>query len=59
MLKRNIRKPVSDLKCTVYFQDGVNVPEPLQMYMPPKYKTFIPFVNAAPIDAIQAKKKGK
>jgi len=40
-------------------EDGVNVPEPLQMYMPPKYKTFIPFVNAAPIDAIQAKKKGK
>lgn len=39
-------------------EDGINVPEPLQMYMPPKYRTFIPFVNAAPIDEIK-KKKGK
>lgn len=42
-------------------EDGVNVPEPLQMYMPPKYKTFIPFVKPAPIDemAKNTKKKGK
>jgi len=40
-------------------EDGVNVPEPLQMYMPPKYKTFIPFVNKAPIDEIEAKKPKK
>lgn len=39
-------------------EDGINVPEPLQVYMPPKYKTFIPFVKAAPIDEIK-KKKGK
>jgi len=39
-------------------EDGINVPEPLQMYMPPKYKTFIPFVNKALIDE-EKKKKGK
>ena len=39
-------------------QDGVNVPEILQSYMPPKYKTFIPFVNEAPIE-VEASKKGQ
>lgn len=40
-------------------EDGVNVPEPLQKYMPAKYRTKIPFVNKAPIDQLESKKKGK
>jgi len=43
---------------TYQTEDGVNVPEILQSYMPPKYKTFIPFVNGAPIE-VEASKKGQ
>jgi len=44
---------------TYQTEDGVNVPEILQSYMPPKYKTFIPFVNEAPIEAVASKKAQK
>eukprot|EP00039_Didymoeca_costata_P011741 m.166232 g.166232 ORF g.166232 m.166232 type:complete len:510 (-) comp15274_c0_seq1:4328-5857(-) len=40
---------------------GVVVPEVLRKYMPPRYKTFLPFVQAAPVDEEEANKgkKGK
>ncbi|CAG0913417.1 unnamed protein product [Notodromas monacha] len=40
-------------------EDGIRVPEPLQPYMPKKYKEFIPFVQPAPIDEQEAKKQKK
>merc|ERR1712029_384545 len=40
-------------------ETGIKVPEALKMYMPEKYKEEIPFVNEAPIDMEEAKKKSK
>jgi len=40
-------------------EKGVEVPEPLQKYMPTKYRTFIPFVAEAPIDQLPKKTKSK
>jgi len=40
-------------------ETGITVPEALKMYMPPKYKDEIPFVNTAPIDEAETKKAKK
>lgn len=40
-------------------ETGITVPEALKMYMPPKYKDEIPFVNPAPIDEAESKKAKK
>lgn len=40
-------------------EDGINIPEPLQSFMPEKYKTKIPFVQEAPIDQEETKKSKK
>lgn len=40
-------------------ETGVLVPEPLQKYMPEKYRTEIPFVKPAPIEIEAATKKTK
>ena len=37
--------------------DGVVVPEVLRQYMPEKYREFIPFTKAAPVDEEAEKKK--
>ena len=40
-------------------EDGINVPQALQPFMPEKYKTFIPFVKPAPIEQEVSKKQKK
>ncbi|KAH3880422.1 probable serine--tRNA ligase, cytoplasmic [Dreissena polymorpha] len=38
-------------------QDGIIVPEVLRKYMPAQYREKLPFVNAAPIEELEAKKQ--
>ncbi|XP_055375797.1 serine--tRNA ligase, cytoplasmic [Condylostylus longicornis] len=40
-------------------ETGIKVPEPLQKYMPDKYKEEIPFVKPAPIEVEASSKKAK